>query len=120
MRKDVSSDVEKDNTQLLLILADIREKSGVGQKPMLTELGDAIAQSIDMPFQVIRILREQERKLMHEAEAKMLHFAQEEDGVQTSFWSTKASRHQHAFSILNSAENGLLIGRIPASKGPTP
>lgn len=37
---------ESDEFLLLSVLADIRQKSGVGDKPMLTELADAIADKI--------------------------------------------------------------------------
>lgn len=36
-------------TTLITIIADIREKSGVGSKPMLSELADAIAERITPP-----------------------------------------------------------------------
>jgi len=37
---------ERDATNLLSVIADIREKSGLGAKPMLSELADAVARAI--------------------------------------------------------------------------
>jgi hypothetical protein len=38
---------ERDTTHLLSVIADIREKTGVGAKPMLSELADVIAARIE-------------------------------------------------------------------------
>lgn len=41
----------QDDTTLISIIADIRDKSGVGAKPMLGELADAIALVIDQAYE---------------------------------------------------------------------
>lgn len=55
---------ERDVTNLLNVIADIREKSGVGARPMLSELADAIAASLQSQAQQIgRLLRERDEAL---------------------------------------------------------
>lgn len=39
-----------DTDYLLNVIADIREKTGLGHKPMLSELADAIASKIDTTY----------------------------------------------------------------------
>lgn len=42
----VTAPLELDYSNLLAVITDIREKSGVGGKPMLSELADAIAERV--------------------------------------------------------------------------
>lgn len=44
LRQPAAADNREDTTYLISVLTDIREKTGVGSKPMLSELADAIVQ----------------------------------------------------------------------------
>lgn len=110
----------QDTTYLLFVLSDIRKKSGVGAKPMLSELADAIAEKLDAVFCVIEVLCEQERRGMEEALENSKRSSQDDDASKMSFWSTKANRHGHALSILKAVKGGVTIGRIPRSDQVSP